>query len=168
MFQIYEAKRRDAMNIPKKVQDYLKKNGIKYDVLPHTYTNTSMETAQSSRVTGEAIAKSVVLEDDNGYIMAIIPATHHIELGQLSHQLHRHLGLATEQELSELFTDCDLGAVPAIGQAYNMEVIVEDSLLDCEDIYFESGDHTDLIHISGQAFQRIMNTENHGKFSRHT
>jgi Ala-tRNA(Pro) deacylase len=109
----------------------------------------------------------VVLEDNNGYVMAVIPATHHIELGQLGHQLHRHLGLATEQELAELFRDCDLGAVPAIGQAYDMDVVVEDSLLDCADIYFESGDHTDLIHIRGEEFQRLMGNSYHGHFSRH-
>jgi Ala-tRNA(Pro) deacylase len=156
------------MSIPKTVQNYLKENSIKYDILHHAYTSTSMGTAQSSGISGEAIAKSVVLEDDDGYIMAVIPATHHIELGQLGHQLHRHLGLATERELSELFNDCDLGAIPAIGQAYDMDVVVEDSLLNRADIYFESGDHTDLIHITGQEFQRIMNNVHHGRFSRHT
>lgn len=155
------------MSIPDTVQRYLENNSITYEVLPHPYSSTSLGTAQSSGVSGDAIAKSVVLEDDDGYVMAVIPATHHIELGQLGHQLHRHLGLATEQELPELFRDCDLGAVPAIGQAYDMDVVVEDSLMDRAHIYFESGDHTDLIHISGKEFQRLMGDVYHGHFSRH-
>jgi Ala-tRNA(Pro) deacylase len=155
------------MSIPRTVQQYLDNNGIKYDVLPHSYTSTTIGAAQASGISGEAIAKSVILEDENGYLMAVIPATHHIELGQLGSQLHRHLGLATEQELSKLFRDCDLGAVPALGQAYDMDVVVEDSLYQCEDIYFESGDHTDLVHISGKDFHRLMREMYHGHFSRH-
>ena len=155
------------MSIPRTVQKYLDNNDIKYDVLPHPYTSTTMGAAQASGISGETIAKSVVLEDDSGYLMAVIPATHHIELGQLGGQLHRHLGLATETELADLFRDCDLGAIPALGQAYDMDVVVEDSLYQCEDIYFESGDHTDLVHISGQDFQRLMREVYHGHFSRH-
>jgi Ala-tRNA(Pro) deacylase len=155
------------MSIPRTVQKYLDNNGIKYDVFPHPYTSTTMGAAQASGISGETIAKSVVLEDDSGYLMAVIPATHHIELGQLGGQLHRQLGLATEPELADLFRDCDLGAIPALGQAYDMDVVVEDSLYQCEDIYFESGDHTDLVHISGQDFQRLMREVYHSHFSRH-
>ena len=99
--------------------------------------------------------------------MAVIPATHHIELGRLDQQLHRHLGLATEKELSDLFTDCEFGAIPPVGQAYGMDVVLEDCLSDCPDIYFESGDHTDLIHMRGEDFQRLMRGAGHGQFSRH-
>jgi Ala-tRNA(Pro) deacylase len=155
------------MAIPITLREYLDSCGVSYEVIPHRYSSTSLDTAQAAGVSGETIAKSVVLEDDNGYVMAVIPATHHIELGQLGHQLHRHLGLATEQELSQLFSDCDLGAIPPVGQAYGMDVVLEDCLSDCSDIYFEAGDHTDLIHLRGEDFQRLMHNAKHGQFSRH-
>ena len=155
------------MSIPTTLQQYLDQTGIKYDVLPHAYASTSLDTAEASGISGEKIAKSVILEDDKGYLMAVIPATHHIEFGRLDQQLHRHLGLATEKELSDLFTDCEFGAIPPVGQAYGMDVVLEDCLSDCPDIYFESGDHTDLIHMRGEDFQRLMRGAGHGQFSRH-
>jgi len=148
------------------LQAYLDKSGIHYDVLSHTHTETSLDTAQTTHISPEQIAKSVILEDEAGYLMAVIPASHHIELGQLSHQLERRLGLATEDELAGLFSDCDLGAIPPIGEAYHMEVVMDDSLEQCPDIYFEAGDHTDLIHVDGPAFLQLMRHARHGQFSR--
>ena len=155
------------MSIPVTLLHYLDRCGVKYDVLKHRPTQNSMKTAEVAGVSGENIAKSVILEDDSGYLMAVVPATHHVELGLLSRQLNRHLGLATEKELSQLFNDCDPGAVPPIGQAYGVDVILEDCLSDCSDIYFEAGDHAELIHMRGEDFQRLMQGSNHGQFSHH-
>jgi len=149
------------------LQEYLDDSGIEYEVLPHTYTTTSMNTALASRISGNNLAKSVILGDEYGYLMAIVPATHHIEIGRLSNQLNRRLGLATEQELEDLFTDCDMGAIPPVGNLYGMNVIVDDALMDCNDVYFEAGDHTDLIHISGNNFSEMVSGAEHGQFSHH-
>jgi Ala-tRNA(Pro) deacylase len=148
------------------LQEYLDKSGIEYDVLPHAHTETSFDTAQKTHIPPEQVAKSVILEDEDGYLMAVIPASHHIELGQLSRQLERRLGLATEDELSDLFGDCVLGAVPPIGEAYHIEVVMDDSLEKCPDVYFEAGDHTDLIHVRGPAFLQLMQHARHGHFCR--
>lgn len=148
------------------LQQYLDKSGIEYNVLPHTHTETSLSTAQTTRVPPEQIAKSVVLEDESGYLMAVIPANRHIDLGQLSRQMQRRLGLATEDELAGLFRDCETGAIPPIGDAYQMEVVMDDSLEKCSDVYFEAGDHTDLIHVRGPVFLQLMQHARHGHFSR--
>ena len=155
------------MAIAMTLQQYLDNNGIRYDVMPHDYTRSSMNTAQSARVPGDQLAKSIILEDERGYLMAVLPATHHIEIGRLSHQLNRKLGLVTEGEIGKLFSDCDLGAIPPVGEACGMEMIMEDSLSGCEDVYFEAGDHTDIVHVRGEDFKRLMRTAMHGQFSRH-
>lgn len=155
------------MAIAISLQEYLKDNAIDYEVLPHPYTTSSMSTAEAAQISGEIIAKSVILEDNNGYVMAVLPATHRIDIGRLSRQLNRHLGLATEQEVATLFTDCDLGAIPPIGETYGLDVIVDDSLNDCPDIYFEAGDHRDLVHVRGEDFRKMMHGANHGHFTRH-
>lgn len=148
------------------LQNYLDRSGIHYDVLPHSHTTSSIGTAKATGIPGDDVAKPVILGDENGYLMAVTPATHHIELGQLSRQLERRLGLATEQELASLFADCDLGAIPPIGEAYHLDVVVDDSLNNCSDVYFEAGDHTELIHVRGQDFQKLMQHARHGHFSR--
>ena len=138
------------------VQSYLENNGISYEVIPHRITTTSVSTAQSAHIDARQVAKPVVFEDEFGYLMAIVPANQHVRIGVLNKILNRHMGLATEQELCDLFSDCSLGAIPPLAPAYDMQCIVDDQLLQCKDIYFESGNHKELIHITGEDFQRLM------------
>jgi Ala-tRNA(Pro) deacylase len=61
----------------------------------------------------------------------------------------------------------EVGAIPPLGQAYGIEVVVDDSLGENSDIYFEAGDHTSLIHMRSKDFKDLMKTAQHGTFSRH-
>jgi len=138
------------------LKKYLADNGIAYDTLSHSHTSSSMNTAQSAHIPGKNLAKSVILEDNDGYVMAVIPANEHLKFRKVNHALHRKMGMATEPELETLFTDCELGAIPAVGSAYSMDSIIDDRLADCADIYFEAGDHEELIHMKGSAYRQLM------------
>jgi Ala-tRNA(Pro) deacylase len=144
------------MAIPASVHDYLAREGVPYQVIAHAATRDASRTAQAARVPGDRLAKSVILEDDNGYVMAIIPASHRLDLQAIRRELSRELVLASEHELGHLFEDCEPGAVPPLGQAYGIDVVVDRNLADTPDIYFEAGDHLSLIHVSGQDFRRLM------------
>ena len=61
-----------------------------------------------------------------------------------------------EDELQDLFEDCSFGAVPALGQVYGLPVIWDQSLLKMDDIYFEGGDHKNLIHLDHGSFMQLM------------
>jgi len=155
------------MTIAATVQRYLSTCGIDYEVMEHPHTLTSSRTAQASHVPGDRLAKAVVLRSEVGYTMAVLPASRHVRLGDIQDYLERPIGLATEAEVGQLFEDCELGAIPATGKAYGLDVIVDDSLAEQPDVYFEAGDHASLIHVNAMAFQRLMADARHGRFSRH-
>lgn len=151
----------------RRVTQYLQAHDIDYSVVAHHHTATSMETAEAAHVPGNRIAKTVVLEDDKGYVMAVLPATYKIDLGELHRQTNRRLGLATETELGSIFYDCDLGAIPPLGQAYGLETIVDDALAEQTDIYFDAGDHEHLVHVSAEVFSGMIGDAQLMRFSRH-
>jgi len=155
------------MSIANRVEDYLLEQDADFDVINHPYSSTSMEAAQLAHVPGDRIAKSVVLEDDRGYLLAVLPASCRVDLGELHRQTNRNLGLATEYELDALFDDCEPGAVPPLGTVYDMDAILDDGLAEQSDIYFEAGDHERLIHVSAETFQTLMGDVQHFEFSRH-
>jgi len=138
------------------VQSYLDREGAAYDTIEHEHTRDSNHTAQAARVPGDQLAKCVVLEDDSGYLMTVLPSTHKVDLGELHRALKRNLGLASEPELVELFKDCEPGALPPLGAVYGMQMILDDSLADLPDIYFEAGDHLVLVHMRNGEFMRLM------------
>ncbi|MGQ0665188.1 MAG: aminoacyl-tRNA deacylase [Pseudomonadota bacterium] len=147
------------------VKQYLANRGVEYEVLTHRPTLSSLQTAEATHVPGDRLAKAIVLKDEGGYLMAVLPASHHIRFRELQTQLNRRVGLATEQEVEALFKDCDRGAVPPIGEAYGLDVIIDDSLAAQPDVYFEGGDHASLLHVTGEQFGRLMADARHGRFS---
>jgi Ala-tRNA(Pro) deacylase len=153
------------MSIAASVQSYLTREDLPYTTVAHEYTRDSAHSAQAAHVPGDLVAKCVVLEDDEGYVMAVVPATHKVDLGALHRMLHRNLGLATDRELIELFRDCEPGAVPPIGSAYGLDTILDERLALAPDVYFEGGDHQALIHMSGDDFLRMMAGARRGQIS---
>ena len=155
------------MSIATSVQSYLTREKVSYDTLEHEHTRDSMHSAQAAGIPGDQLAKCVVLEDDRGFLMAVIPATHKVDLGAIHRALNRNLGLATDRELIELFKDCEPGAVPPLGPAYGLDTILDERLVDPPEIYFEAGDHHLLVHMLGSEFLRVMANVPRGRISYH-
>lgn len=154
------------MAIAATVSSYLANHGVDYDILSHPHTATSGQSAEVAHIPGTRLAKSVVLEDDNGYVMVVLPSNRQVNLGELHRQMNRNLGLASESELASLFRDCELGALPPLGFAYGIETVVDDAIAEQPDIYFEGGDHEQLVHVSAEVFHALMGeTTRHGRFS---
>jgi Ala-tRNA(Pro) deacylase len=144
------------MSIAATVQTCLSEAGVSYDIIEHPRTSNSTHTAEAAHVSGARLAKSVVLEDGERFLMAVVPATLSVDLGALHRQWGREIGLATEEEVSKLFTDCEPGAVPPLGQRYGIETILDETFVATEDVYFEGGDHRALVHVNGSDFLKLM------------
>jgi len=154
------------MAIAARLKWYLDANGVEYEVIPHPHTSSSHETATVAHVSEDQLAKSVVLEDAEGYVLAVLPASRRVSIGELRDQLNRTVELAGEGELAELFDDCETGAIPPLGAAYGIPSVVDDALLEASEIYFEAGDHEDLVHMRGEEFLGLLSSSRHGRFSR--
>lgn len=155
------------MPIASTLKWYLDAFGADYEVLPHPHSSTSFQTARAARVPQEWLAKAVVLEDPNGYVMAILPTSNRIEFDALEGLVERHLEFASEEEIAALFKDCEQGAIPPLGNAYGIQMVIDDWLLRLPEIYFEAGDHEDVVHMSGDQFREIVEGSTHGRFSHH-
>ena len=155
------------MSIAKKLAEHLAKCQVSYDLIQHPRTYSSTRTAEAAHVTGDSLAKTVVLHDERGHLLAIVPSTHRVEIEALQRLLDRRLNLATEDEITTLFSDCALGAVPPVGAAYGLDVVLDDSLASESEIYFEAGDHQNLVHMSGKDFAGLMTDARRGQFSHH-
>jgi len=154
------------MSIAPTVHQALKVKDIDHEILRHPRAASSSRVAQAAHVAGSCMAKAVVLKDDQGFVLAVLPATHQILTDVLNSTLHRRLGLASEADLSGLFTDCERGAVPPLGPDYGIPTVVDSVLRDQPDIYLEAGDHEELVHVSEKSFERLMDGAQFLRFSR--
>jgi Ala-tRNA(Pro) deacylase len=155
------------MAISRSLKNYLEEQGVQYDVVRHVHTESSMHTAAAAHVPGDRLAKSVLVVDEEGCLLVVVPSSHRVQLGELDRQLERNLGLATEDELRELFKDCKIGAIPPVGAAYGIETVVDENLTKQPEVWFEAGDHELLIHVSGEQFSKLVGNAPRRRFSRH-
>lgn len=144
------------MAIAISLQQYLNGHGVPYEVMTHERTHSSCETARASSISEDNLAKGVLLRREDGYLLAIVPASYHVELDELAKFLKQPIVLASEIEASTIFGDCELGSVPPIAGAYDLTAVMDNSLEKFGDIYFEGGDHRSLVHLAGDDFQRLM------------
>jgi Ala-tRNA(Pro) deacylase len=154
-----------TMAIATALKDYLEDHGIAYEVVTHPEAMSMVETARRAGLPAVCVAKAVVLEDRQGYLLAAVPAANRVAFRELEEALSRRLELATEAEIASLFRDCDIGAVPPVGDAYGMDVVVDDALCDQSEVYFEGGDHHSLVHVSHDEFGRLMGRARHARIS---
>lgn len=125
-----------------------------------------LEAAQKAHVPLEKIAKCIMLEDEDGYVMAVCPVSSRLKLGNLFRETHRHLHYVSEQEMGGLQDDYLLGVEPPLSEIYDIEVVVDDALLDKADIYFEVSEGKKLVHVKADDLQHLIQNAEHAAFSQ--
>src|SRR5262245_32340714 len=112
------------MGIAITLQQFLDARSVPYEVLEHKRTGCSARTADASHVPSECVAKGVVLKHKDGYVLAVVPASRQVRLEEVGRWFDRPVTLASEEEASALFPDCEHGAVPPIAAAYRLASVV--------------------------------------------
>jgi Ala-tRNA(Pro) deacylase len=145
------------VSIPKRLKDYLDEHKVCYQACTHSPAYTAQGVAHAQHISGKELAKVVVVVAGDRKLMAVVPANNRVsleELGQLAGE--PALRLATEAEFKDLFTDCELGAMPPFGNLYNLEVWVDASLKSSSTITFNAGTHMETIQMSFADFERLV------------
>jgi Ala-tRNA(Pro) deacylase len=153
------------MAVAETVQRFLAQHSVEYDLVSHPHTGSSHETAEAAHVREDHIAKAVIVKDTSGYAMVVVPAGNWVEVEHLRKELNRDLHLATEDELATLFSDCEPGAVPPLGPAYGIETFLDQALTSLAHVYFEAGDHEQLVHMKGDDFRALLGGVRQGHYS---
>ena len=153
------------MTVARTLENYLREHAVPYKVVEHPRAVSSKATAGAAHLEPDDVAKAVLLGDERGYVMAVLPGGRHVELHKLCDKLRRKLGLVSEERLARVFQDCELGAIPPIGPAYNIETVVDESLVGRKRVWFVGGDHDRLLAVEGEDFVRLLGRARFGRFS---
>jgi Ala-tRNA(Pro) deacylase len=124
------------------VTEFLERHGVPYEVVEHERTQTAAAEARAAGMRPSDVAKTVVLRDQEGVRLAVIPASHRLDLHKVKRELgSKGLRLVTEQEMAEEFADFEVGAVPPFGPMFHALELVDERLLDHDRILCGGGDH---------------------------
>ncbi|UCH62855.1 MAG: YbaK/EbsC family protein [Fidelibacterota bacterium] len=141
----------------KRLKEFLDSNKVKYVAIAHSQAFTAQEIAASAHIPGKQLAKTVMVTLNGEMAMAVLPATHHVDLRLLKKAAGvKKVALAGEKEFKDLFPDCEIGAMPPFGNLYDLKVYVADSLAEDDEIAFNAGSHTELIKMTYADFERLV------------
>src|SRR5437763_7694129 len=111
------------------VQDFLDQQGVHYRLSRHDTTYTAQDLAAAEHIPGRKVIKPVVIKADGAFVLCALPASHRIDLETLRDQLQcDDIELAGEQEIAEIFEQCELGAQPPIGCMFGLPTVMDESL----------------------------------------
>lgn len=148
-----------------RLDDLLTDRHIAFQRLHHRPTYTANHTAQALHVPGREVAKTVLLRAGRGYLLAVLPATHKIDLEQLRQRLGEDcLEMASEEDMARLFPDCQRGALPPFGSLYQLPTVVDETLMQDEQIVFDAQTHEDAIRMDYRDYEAIEHPA-HGRFA---
>ncbi|RPH80309.1 MAG: YbaK/EbsC family protein [Nitrospiraceae bacterium] len=145
------------MSISQTLSAYLNHERVHYDVLPHPAAFRARTVAQMLHTPEKEMAKVVIVKVDRRFVMTVLPASWKVDLRRLRTVFAAHsVRLATEDEITGLFPDCELGAMPPFGNLYRLPVYVDQSLTDDEEIVFQAGTHSDAVRMRYWDFAALV------------
>ena len=144
------------------IQDFLGRNNVPFDVLPHYETYQAQRMAQAVHVSGHQVAKTVLLRigEPKEYVVVVLPANLIIDFKKAMEVFGvDQVELATEREISLRCPDCDVGALPPFGSHYEMKTAIDQSLAQEDEIVFEGNLHSEAIRMKYKDYVQLENPE---------
>lgn len=106
-------------------------------------------------VPGREVAKAVALCAGEQALLAVLPASYHINFEKLSRVVGKNVQLMEEQKCREVFPDCEDGAIPPFGELYDVPVYMDQALADDPEIVFGGGTLSESLRMGNVDFIRL-------------
>lgn len=142
----------------KRLKDFLDNNHIKYVLIAHSRAIPAQEVAESAHISGQQLAKAVIVKLDGKLAMVVLPATLKVDLGNLKKLTGvNNVEMATESEFNSLFPDCEVGAMPPFGNLFGIEVYMDNKLSKEKEIAFNAGSHSECMKLAFSDYAKLVN-----------
>lgn len=139
-----------------RLKELLDRNGIHYESIVHLPAYTAQGIAALTHISGKEVAKTVIVKLDGSLAMAVLPASHRIDLRLLQAAAGAAtVALASEAEFKDAFPGCETGAMPPFGSLYGLPVLVDETVTHDREIVFNAGSHTELLRLAYEDFARL-------------
>jgi len=136
---------------------YLNSNRIPFQLVRHLPAFKALDVAQATHVPDKEMAKTLLVKAGQVYWMAVMRADRRMDERLLKKALAvHHVHLAHEDDLNQLFPDCEIGAMPPFGNLYGFPVVVDASLAEDEEIIFNACTHTESIRMKFADYERLV------------
>lgn len=137
------------MSVNARLRELLDTRRIPYSIEEHDVAYTAQEVAALTHIKGKEMVKSVVLVADGRHVLCAVPATRRIDFTMLKQLLGaKSVRLAEEKEFATDFPDCELGAMPPLGELYEVQLLAAEPIKSDDEVAFNAGTHREVIRMN--------------------
>ncbi len=137
------------------VGDYLTEQRIDFERLLHPVAFSAQKRAKYLHLSGDLVAKSVLLCGPKGYLLAVLPATHRVDTQAVAAYVGGPVRLAKVPEIADVFPDCEWGVVPPFGTQYGVPTLLEDSIAPDSHIVLETNSQFEAVRMRCRDYERV-------------
>lgn len=136
--------------------EYLEHTNTYFTTIKHDAAYTALSSAKAAHVSGKNMVKSVLIKLETSFMLAVLPSDKKIDFRKIKEITGSQTAtLADEEEIEEIFPDCSPGAIPPLGNLYQMAVITDKEILDSQNLFFEPGSHREIMQIHLHDYLRL-------------
>jgi Ala-tRNA(Pro) deacylase len=140
----------------RRTQEFLDGNHVRYALIRHSPASSASQVAESVHISGQNLAKVVIVVIQGRLAMAVVTATRDVDFIRLQRIIGlNNVRLAHESELADRFEGCQLGAAPPFGNLFGVDTFVDARLVQQSHIAFNAGTHNDVIVTSSDDYIRL-------------
>lgn len=147
--------------LPAKTLEYLKKAGVKHDLLEHKTIYTAIDAASTMKKKVNEIAKSLLVKADKDYYMVLLPADQNLDLNKLKKVLSKSQSKTVKvvkipaESVTRDFLKLKNDAIAAFGSLYKLPVIVEKNMAKTKQAIFSSDSFNHSVQMAVKDFIKL-------------
>lgn len=149
--------------LPGKVINYLKKAGVKHEILSHKTVYTAFDAAATMRRKLGEIVKSLLVRADKDYYLVLLPADHNLDFKKLGGLIAKQTGRPVKtvkipgEKIMEKVLKIKAGALSAFGGFHKLPVIADKGLAKAKKAVFSSGSFNHSVEMTVKDFVKLEN-----------
>lgn len=133
------------------VTQHLEHLGIRFQVLPHPRATSAMGEALALGISADEVAKAVLLDVDDGHVLAIVPASRQVDLDLVRDAIgEEHVHLASEVEVEHDFPEYELGALPPVPSLLHVPVVIDPTVVAHKRVTFAAGTQRESVRTDSE------------------
>jgi Ala-tRNA(Pro) deacylase len=144
------------MQISESVKHYLDGQDISYDLIQFSENKCITQAASDVGTSAEQVVRAVIFQDDESAMMVVLPASYILNVDTLCEQTQRCLEPVEVEDYNSLFSDLTSQCIIPLSKAYQIPVLLDQSLKEIKEFHFSSGTKGGLVKVGKEDFQNMQ------------
>ncbi|MGO1500518.1 MAG: HDOD domain-containing protein [Marinobacter sp.] len=144
------------MALAARLEQFLNQQGIAYQERKIAQASSLDAAVAGLGQARDNVIKATLLIDISGIVMVVHRYDSTLDSEALWQLTARHLQPLTGRQAMRLFSDCDPGFTPPIGNAYDLSVLLDEGIAQAQWVLLSSGTDHSLVEMDGRSFRLAM------------